>query len=71
MIRLAIFLSGLLMLLAGANATYHYVDVPWDLRSIVWSIGLVTFSLDVVLVIAGVFLIVIAIVFHRLNTITD
>ena len=67
MIRLTIFLLGLGMLLAGAASNFDRIPLPMDLKTITWSLGFVAFTLDVVLIVAGVFFIVVAWVFHRLN----
>ena len=66
MIRLFIFLTGLGLFLFGAASHTQWVRLPFDCRSIECSIGSAVFSLDVVLMIVGVFLILIAWVFHRL-----
>jgi predicted membrane-bound mannosyltransferase len=66
MIRLIIFLIGLVALLVGAASHGQWIPLPFDCRSIVCSIGSAGFSLDIVLMIAGVFLILIAWLFHRL-----
>ncbi len=67
MIRLWIFLLGLGMFLVGAGSNFPSIPMPIDAKSITWSLGYVTFSLDVMLMIAGVFFILVAWVFHRLN----
>lgn len=66
MIRLVIFILGFGMFLVGAASHYEKVALPFDCRSIACTIGFATFSLDVVLIVAGVFLVLIAWVFHRL-----
>jgi hypothetical protein len=66
MIRLVIFLIGLLALLAGAASNYRWYELPIDCRSIQCKIGSAVFSLDVLLMIVGIFLILIAWIFHRL-----
>ncbi|MDH3215159.1 MAG: hypothetical protein OEN01_02575 [Candidatus Krumholzibacteria bacterium] len=70
MIRLVIFLLGLGMFLAGAASHFQHIRMPIDLRSITWSLGSVALTLDVVLMVAGVFFILVAWVFHRLNTLS-
>ncbi len=70
MIRLGIFFLGLGMLLVGAASNYPRISLPFDCKSITMSLGFVTLSLDVALIIAGVFWIVVAWVFHRLNPIS-
>lgn len=70
MIRLVIFLLGLGMLLVGAASNTERVPLPVDCKSITCSLGFVTLSLDVALMIAGVFLILVAWVFHRINPIS-
>lgn len=67
MIRLAIFVLGFGMFLVGAASNYEWVQLPIDCRSIVLSFGSVTFTLDVILMVVGVFLVLVAWVFHRLN----
>jgi hypothetical protein len=67
MIRLAIFLFGFGMLLVGAASNYPSIPLPFDCRAITFSLGFVTLSLDVVLIVAGVFFVLVAWVFHRLN----
>ena len=66
MIRLGIFILGFGMLLVGAASHVERIQLPIDCRSITCSLGLVTLTLDVVLMVAGVFLIIMAWVFHRL-----
>jgi hypothetical protein len=66
-IRFAIFVLGFGMFLVGATSNLERVPMPIDCTSITWSIGFVTFTLDVVLMVAGVFFILVAWVFHRLN----
>ena len=67
MIRLWIFLFGMGMFLFGAGSNFPSIPMPIDCKSITWSLGYVTFSLDVMLMVAGVFFILVAWVFHRLN----
>lgn len=66
MIRLVFFLVGFLMFLAGAASHFEFIHLPFDFRTVVCSIGFAAFTLDVVLMVAGVFLVLIAWVFHRL-----
>ncbi|MCK4773689.1 MAG: hypothetical protein KAT30_02845 [Candidatus Krumholzibacteria bacterium] len=66
MIRLSIFILGLLMFLAGAASNFERIHLPIDLTSMECKISMVTLTLDVVLMVAGVFLILMAWVFHRL-----
>ena len=66
MIRLSIFILGLLMFLAGAASNYERTPMPIDLSSIECKISMVTMTLDVVLMVAGVLLMLLAWVFHRL-----
>jgi hypothetical protein len=69
-IRLSIFLAGFALFLVGAASHFENInlpfDLPFDLQKIVCSIGFTTFGLDVVAMVAGIFLILIALVFHRL-----
>lgn len=67
MIRVGIFVIGFGMLLLGAASHFERVPKPIDCRSIACTLGYVTLTLDVVLMVAGVFLILVAWVFHRLN----
>ena len=67
MIRLTIFLLGLGAFLFGAASNYPSISMPIDCRSIVLSIGPSGLSLDVILMIIGVFLILIALIFHKLS----
>ena len=66
MIRLGIFLLGCAMLLVGAASNFQSIPLPIDCGSIECSIGSAVFTLDVVLMIVGVFFILIAFIFHRL-----
>jgi hypothetical protein len=71
-IRFLIFLVGFGLLLVGAASNYPKIPLPFDLKSIVLSpFGATTFTLDVVLMVVGVFLVIIAGVFHRLNPLGD
>ena len=67
MIRLVIFLFGFGMFLAGAASHLKNNPLPFDSKSVTFTLGLVTLSLDLVLIVAGVFLILIAWTFTRLN----
>lgn len=67
MIRLTIFLLGLGAFLFGAASNYPSISMPIDCRSIVLSIGPSGLTLDVILMIIGVFLILIALIFHKLS----
>ena len=67
MIRLTIFLLGLGAFLFGAASNYPKISMPIDCRSIVWSIGPSGLTLDVILMIIGVFLMLIAFIFHKLS----
>ena len=70
-IRLIIFLVGFGTFLVGAACNYPKITLPFDCRSITFSLGTTTFTLDVVLMVVGVFLVIVAWVFHRLNPISD
>jgi hypothetical protein len=65
--RLAVFLIGLGMLLVGTASNYESIPMPIDLRSIDVSVGTAGFTLDVVLTVAGVFLMLIAWIVHKLS----
>jgi len=67
MIRLVILVIGLLLLLAGAASNFKSIPMPYDFKSIAASVGTAVFSLDVIFMVSGVFLILIAWVFTRLN----
>jgi hypothetical protein len=67
MIRLIIFLLGLGAFLFGAASNFPSIPLPIDCRSIVWSIGPSGLTLDVILMIVGVFLMMIGWIFHRLS----
>jgi hypothetical protein len=54
------------MFLVGAASNFERIPLPFDCRSVVCSLGFASFTLDVVLMVAGVFLIVMAWVFTRL-----
>ena len=72
MIRLLIFLVGMGMFLVGAASNYPKIQLPFDCKSVVISpFGATTFTLDVVLMVVGVFLVIVAWVFHRINPISD
>ncbi len=66
MIRLIIFLIGLVLFLLGAASNFEGIPTPIDCKSIECSIGFAVFTLDVVLMVAGVFMMLIAWIFHRL-----
>jgi hypothetical protein len=65
-IRLIIFLLGFGALLLGAESHFQFLDLPFDCRSVICKLGLAVVSLDVLLLVVGVFLILIAWVFTRL-----
>lgn len=67
MIRLTIFLLGLAAFLFGAASNFPEIPMPIDCRSIVLSIGASGLSLDVLLMMIGVFFMIIAWIFHRLR----
>ena len=67
MIRLSIFVVGLGLFLVGAANRYAWFSMPIDPKSITLSIGFVSITLDVVMMVTGVFFILIAWVFHKLN----
>jgi maltodextrin utilization protein YvdJ len=68
-IRLSIFVVGLGLLLVGAANRYAWFAMPIDPRSITLSLGFVSITLDVIMMVAGVFFILIAWVFHKLNAV--
>lgn len=67
MIRRFIFVVGLLLFLAGAATDFEQIPMPVKLKAIPVSVGPAVFSLDVIFMVTGVFLILIAWVFTRLN----
>jgi len=66
MIRFVIFLLGLALCLVGAASKYPSIPMPIDISLESISLGLVTLAVDVVLMVVGIFLILIALVFHRI-----
>jgi hypothetical protein len=54
------------MFLLGAASNIKSIPLPIDCTAIECSVGLAVFTLDVVLMVAGVFLMLVALVFHRL-----
>jgi len=71
-IRFLIFLVGLGTFFVGAASNYPKIPLPWDVQSIVLSpFGSTTFGLDMVLMVVGIFLVIIAWVFHRINPISE
>jgi hypothetical protein len=67
MIRLIIFLLGFGMFLYGAASNFESIPLPFDPKSIAIGISTTALTLDVVLVVAGVFLVLVAWVTHRLT----
>jgi len=71
MIRLIIFLCGLGAFLIGASSNFETIrqriHLPFDARAIECGIGTVVMTLDVVLMVVGVFLMIIAWIFKKLN----
>ncbi len=67
MIRLTIFLFGFVLLLLGAASNFKRIPMPVDLTTIEASLGFVSLTLDVLLIVVGVFLVLIAWVFHKLD----
>jgi hypothetical protein len=55
------------MLVIAALSNYSSVKLPIDCKSIECGIGTAIFTLDVIFAVVGVFLILIAFIFHRLN----
>jgi len=66
MFRLCIFLFGMIALLLGAAPNFPQIPLPFNPQDIVWSISLAHMSLDVLLMVVGVFLIIISWLFTRL-----
>jgi hypothetical protein len=66
MIRILIFLLGLVLFAAGYTSDRDLIEMPIDFTSMTLTIGLVTVTADGILMGVGAFLIVIAIVFHKL-----
>ncbi len=67
MIRLVILVIGLLLLLAGAASNFQSIPLLFKLKSVAVAVGTAVFSLDVIMMVTGVFMILIAWVFTRLN----
>lgn len=67
MIRLGIFLLGVGMVFIGVANNSQRIPTFIDCKSITCSLGFVTVSLDVILMVVGVFFILVAWVFHKLN----
>jgi len=67
MIRLTIFVLGAVTFLAGAASNFERIPLPFDLRAIDVGFGFAGFTLDVILMVVGVFLMAIAWIFHKLN----
>ena len=59
------------MLLVGVASNYPKISLPFDCKSVAVSVAGATFTLDVVLIAAGIFVVIIAGVFHRLNPLGD
>ena len=66
MIRRSIFIIGFLMLVSGGVPRYPQIPFPFNAAEITFTLGTVLLSLDLVLMVAGVFLIIVAWVFHKL-----
>ncbi len=67
MIRLFILVIGLLLLLAGAASNFESIPFLFKLKSVAVAVGTAVFTLDVIMMVTGVFMILIAWVFTRLN----
>lgn len=67
MMRLIIFLLGLGAFLFGTASNFPNIPLPIDCRSIVWAVGPSGLTLDVILMIIGVFFMLVAWIFHRLS----
>jgi len=65
-IRFVLLLMGLAMVYLGVGSHYPRMPVPFESRAISWSLGFTDMSLDVILVVVGLFLVLIAWVFNRL-----
>lgn len=64
--RVMMFFIGFGMLLVGAASNFPSIPLPFDCRSIVCKISFTSFSLDVVLMVVGIFLILISWVMKKL-----
>ena len=62
-----IFFAGFAMFLVGAASNFPSIPLPFDCKSITCAISTTTFTLDVVMMVAGVFLIMIAWVIKKLG----
>lgn len=67
MIRLGIFLLGVGMFFIGVANNVQRIPTLIDCKSITCSLGFVTVGLDVILMVVGVFFMLVAWVFHKLN----
>ena len=66
MIRRSIFIIGLLLLLAGGAPRYPQIRLPINTAEITFTLGTVYLSLDIVLMVVGVFMMIVGWVFHKL-----
>jgi len=66
MIRLGFFVTGAVLFLASAASNFERIPMPVDFKSIVWTVGPTALSLDVIMMVVGVFLMLIGFIFHRL-----
>jgi len=64
--RVLVFIVGFAIFLVGAASNYPRIPLPFDCRSITCTIATATFTLDVVLMTVGVFIILIAWLMKRL-----
>ena len=66
MIRLIVFLLRLVMIVLGLLSRFSIVAMPVDIKTIPITFIAVSYTLDVVLMVAGIFLILVAWVLHKL-----
>jgi hypothetical protein len=66
MVRLLIFLFGLGMIVLGVLSRFSVVELPVDFKTIPITFVYVSYSLDIVLMVAGLFLVLMVWLFHKL-----
>lgn len=64
--RIFFFVIGFVTFLVGAISNFSWNPLPFDCRTILCPVGPTVFSLDVVLMVAGVFIMLIAWVLGKL-----
>lgn len=59
-------LFGLAMFLVGAASNFQFIPMPVDLSSIPCAVGPAAFSMDVVLMVLGIFIMLVSWAFNKL-----